>query len=234
MIFAAILAGGKGSRMGSQDKPKQYLLLNDKPIIVYTIEKFLAFSEIEEVLVLCPKNWIEPTKDIVKNYFGGLSHIKVLAGGDTRNDTIMNAIDYLDTNYELDSQSSLITHDSVRPFVTYRIIEDNIRAMENFDMCDTVIPCTDTIVESLDGEAIVNIPDRNNLYQGQTPQTFKIKKMQQVFDFLSEKEKSVLTDACKIFTVQGEPVKLVNGEPFNIKITYPSDLKIAHALLGME
>ena len=158
----------------------------------------------------------------------------MIAGGVTRNDTIMNAIDYLDANYELDSKAALITHDSVRPFVTYRIIEDNIHAMEGYDMCDTVMPCTDTIVESIDGEIITNIPDRSHLYQGQTPQTFKIKKMQQVFDRLTEDEKSVLTDACKIFTMQGEPVKLVKGEPFNIKITYPSDLKIAHALLGME
>lgn len=234
MLFAAILAGGRGSRMGSQDKPKQYLLLNEKPIIIYTVEKFITFSEIEEVLVLCPENWIEPTKDILKSHFGNDPRIKVLAGGVTRNDTIMNAIDYLDANYELDGEAALITHDSVRPFVTYRIIEDNIHAMEDYDMCDTVMPCTDTIVESIDGEIITNIPDRSHLYQGQTPQTFKIKKMQQVFNCLTEDEKSVLTDACKIFTTQGEPVKLVKGEPFNIKITYPSDLKIAHALLGME
>ena len=96
------------------------------------------------------------------------------------------------------------------------------------------MPCTDTIVESMDGQIISSIPDRSILYQGQTPQTFKIKKMQEVFASLTEDEKNILTDACKIFTMKGQPVKLVMGEPFNIKITYPSDLKIAHALLGLE
>lgn len=234
MLFAAILAGGKGSRMGSPDKPKQYLLLNDKPIIVYTVEKFLAFSEIGEVLVLCPEIWVESTKDILKHHFGNVPRLTVLAGGITRNDTIMNAVDYLDAKYDLDESAALITHDSVRPFVTYRIIEDNIRAMEDFDICDTVMPCTDTIVESNDGCTISSIPNRNVLYQGQTPQTFKIKMMQELFATLTDDEKSVLTDACKVFTLKGQSVKLVMGEPFNIKITYPSDLKIAHALLGLE
>ncbi len=234
MLFAAILAGGKGSRMGNQDKPKQYLLLNNKPIIVYTVEKFLTLSEIDEVLVLCPETWVEPTKDILKAHFGTNDRLRVLAGGVTRNDTIMNAISYLDEHHDLDENTALITHDSVRPFVTYRIIEENIKAMESFDVCDTVIPCTDTIVESVDGSIIDSIPDRNSLYQGQTPQTFKIRKMQAAYASLNEEEKAVLTDACKIFTIKGEAVKLVKGEPFNIKITYPSDLKIAHALLGME
>lgn len=234
MLFAAILAGGKGSRMGNQDRPKQYLLLNNKPIIVYCVEKFLALSEIDEVLVLCPDAWVESTKDILNSHFEDTSHMQVLAGGATRNGTIMNAIDYLDKKYQLDDSAALITHDAVRPFVTYRIIEDNIRAMEDSDVCDTVVPCTDTIVESVDGSSIVSIPDRGRLYQGQTPQTFKIRRMQTAYASLTEDERAVLTDACKIFTIKGESVKLVKGEPFNIKITYPSDLKVAHALLGME
>lgn len=234
MLFAAILAGGKGSRMGNQDKPKQYLLLNNKPIIVYTVEKFLAFSEIEKILVMCPETWVEPTKDILKTHFGNNERLCVLPGGAMRNDTIMNSINYLEANYDLDDQAALITHDSVRPFVTYRIIEENIKAMNEYDACDTVIPCTDTIVESVDSSIISNVPDRSHLYQGQTPQTFKIHKMISAFASLTEAEKAMLTDACKIFTIKGEPVKLIKGEPFNIKITYPSDLKIAHALLGME
>lgn len=234
MLFCAILAGGMGSRMGSQDKPKQYLLLDDKPIIIYTVEKFLTLSEIDEVLVLCPEMWIESTKDILKEHFGETPRLKVLAGGVTRNDTVMRAIDYLDSQFDLDEDAALITHDSVRPFVTYRIIEENIHAMKECDACDTVMPCTDTIVESVEGKYITSIPKRATLYQGQTPQTFKIKKMQQVYNALTEDQRNTLTDACKIFSLNDVPVKLVKGEPFNIKITYPSDLKIAHALLGLE
>lgn len=234
MLFAAILAGGKGARMGSQDKPKQYILLNEKPVLVHTIEKFLMFSEIELVLVLCPETWVEQTKDILENYLNETTKIMVLPGGGTRNDTIMNAIAFLNESFELDDSAALITHDAVRPFVTYRIIEENIHAMTEYDACDTVIPCTDTIVESINGSIISSIPNRGELYQGQTPQTFKIKKMQTAYENLEIKEREALTDACKIFALSDSQVKLIQGEPYNIKITYPTDLKIAHALMGLE
>ena len=177
MIFAAILAGGQGTRMGNQDRPKQYLSLCGKPILVYTIEKFLVMSQFEKIIVLAPEAWTELTKDIILKYFGTNDRLIVLSGGSSRNETIMNAIKFIESKYSVDSTFSLLTHDSVRPFVTYRIIEDNIKAMEKFDACDTVIPATDTIVNSSDGNVISEIPDRSIMYQGQTPQTFKIKTL---------------------------------------------------------
>lgn len=232
MIFAAILAGGKGTRMGNQDRPKQYLALNGKPILAYTVEKFLVMPEFERVFVLAPGAWAELTKDILKKYFGENEKLVVLSGGASRNETIMNAVKYIEANYAIDDDCSLVTHDSVRPFVTYRIIRDNIKAMDSFDACDTVIPATDTIVESRNGETISDIPDRSIMYQGQTPQTFKVKALRRFYDILESEEKEILTDACKICVLNDMPVKLVQGETFNIKITYPSDLKMAQALLG--
>lgn len=232
MIFAAILAGGQGTRMGNQDRPKQYLSLCGKPILVYTIEKFLVMSQFEKIIVLAPEAWTELTKDIILKYFGTNDRLIVLSGGSSRNETIMNAIKFIESKYSVDSTFSLLTHDSVRPFVTYRIIEDNIKAMEKFDACDTVIPATDTIVNSSDGNVISEIPDRSIMYQGQTPQTFKIKTLKSLYNSLSDDEKNTLTDACKICVLKNTPVALVDGETFNIKITYPSDLKMAQALLG--
>ncbi len=231
MIFAAILAGGIGSRMGETDTPKQFLTLGDKPVIVHTIEKFAINSKFDKIIVLSPKNFINYTNDLIKEYFGDNNNIVVLEGGKTRNDTLINAIEYINDNFDIDDDSIIVTHDSVRPFVTHRIIEDNIKAAKEFGACDTVVPATDTIVESVDSKLIKNIPIRDNYYQGQTPQSFKINKLSELINSLSESESNILTDACKIFVLKNEDVYLVDGEITNIKITYPYDLKLANTIL---
>ena len=232
MIYAAILAGGIGSRMASE-KP-QYINIGGKPIILHTIEKFCLCSEFEEILILCPKDWIEYTKGLIAKHISPSDRIKVIEGGSTRNETIQNAISYIEASGNLDEDTVIVTHDAVRPFVTYRIIKDNIEAAVNYGACDTVVPATDTIVASEDGDVISAIPDRSKLYQGQTPQSFNALKLQKLYRSLTEDEKDILTDAAKIFVIKGEPVKLVKGETYNVKITYPYDLTVAEGLLKGE
>lgn len=234
MVYGVILAGGIGSRMGG-DKPKQYLNLKGRPIIIYTIEKFFACPAIDKIIVLCPAQWEEHTKDLIKKYISpAQDKITITRGGATRNETIMNAVDLIEQNGDLDENTIIVTHDSVRPFVTHRIIEENIKACEKYDACDTVIKATDTIVESKDGEKISNIPNRNYMYQGQTPQSFKAVKLKKLYNSLTDDEKEILTDAAKIFVLKGEKVALVDGEDFNIKITYPYDMRVAKSLLEDE
>jgi 2-C-methyl-D-erythritol 4-phosphate cytidylyltransferase len=96
---------------------------------------------------------------------------------------------------------------------------------------DTVIEAIDTIIQSVDGEVISDIPVRNSMYQGQTPQSFNILNLVKYFDALTQEQKEILTDACKIFALNGDKVRLVRGEVFNIKITTPYDLKVANAIL---
>lgn len=233
MIFAVILAGGTGSRMGSTDMPKQFLEIKGKPILNHTVEKFLPNPKFEKIIVLSPKAWLGHTREIIRKYTGKSDKIVVIEGGATRNETIMNAIRYIDGQYGLDDDTVIVTHDSVRPFLTHRIIEENIAAAQQYGACDTVIPATDTIVEG-DGTAITAIPDRRKMYQGQTPQSFKAKLLRDAYDSLSAEEKDILTDAAKILVMKGKEVRLVQGETFNIKITYPYDLKIARSLLDED
>ena len=234
MTYGVILAGGIGSRMGG-DKPKQYLTLKDKPIIIYTIEKFLVVPEFEKIIVLCPKQWVEHTKNLVEKHAAKAGDkVVVIEGGSTRNETIMNAIKFIDSEGNLNDDTIIVTHDSVRPFVTHRIIMENIAAAKEFGACDTVVPATDTIVEALDNTVISNIPDRSKMYQGQTPQSFNALKLKNIYNSLSDEEKDILTDAAKIFVIKGENVALVEGETFNMKITYPYDLKVAKSLLEDE
>ena len=227
MNYVGILAGGKGTRMGKIDLPKQFLMLGKKPVIVQTIEQFAMCPEIDEIVAAVPEAWVTYTQDIVDKYLKNIDNLHITKGGSDRNGSVMNICKFIEDNYGLNDDDIVITHDAVRPFVTDRIIKDNIKLMEKFDSVDTVIPATDTIVESKDGEIISNIPNRSILYQGQTPQTFKIKLLMSVYESLTDDEKRILTDACKIFTIKGLNVGIVNGEPYNIKITNQFDYKMA-------
>ena len=205
MVYGVVLAGGVGSRMGG-DKPKQYLTVKDKPIIIYTIEKFISVPQLEKILVLCPSKWVEHTKNLIAKHIApAADRVAVIEGGSTRNETIMNAIRYIENEGNLNDDTIIVTHDSVRPFV-----------------------------ESRDHRVISAIPDRSVMYQGQTPQSFRATKLKKLYETLTEEEKEILTDAAKIFVIKGEPVALVQGETYNMKITYPYDLRVAKSLLEDE
>ena len=111
-------------------------------------------------------------------------------------------------------------------------MNDNIEAVLKYNACDTVVGAIDTIVVSKDGNTIEEIPDRRWMYQGQTPQSFQINLLKKLYEDLTEKEKEILTDACKICVVREVPVYLVEGETSNLKITTVSDYKIAQAMVG--
>ncbi len=225
MIYAIIAAGGIGSRMGS-NMPKQYIKVGGKEIIRHTAEKFSAISRIDKVIILCPEDWVSFTKSLFTD-----EKITVISGGTTRNDTLMKAIDFIEATDGLSEETLLVTHDAVRPFVTAEIIENNIDALIKYGATGTAIPATDTIFESRDKEVISTVPDRSKLFQAQTPQCFGALKLRELYNSLSDSEKEILTDACKIYTIKGYDVHLVKGHVSNIKITYPYDLIVAEAIL---
>lgn len=231
MIYAGILAGGLGTRMGNVPMPKQFLLLNEKPILIHTVEKFILNPRFDKIIIASPKEWLNYTQDILKKFKIDLSHVVVVEGGSERNDTIMNIIKHIENENGLNDDDIIVTHDAVRPFLTHRIIEENIEMGIKYGAVDTVIGAIDTIVESEDHQFISDIPRRDMMYQGQTPQTFNIKALKNLYYKLSEEQKEILTDACKIFTINGEKVKLVRGEIFNIKITTPYDLNVANSII---
>ena len=232
MNYGVVVAGGVGKRMGAE-KPKQFLMIGDKPIIVHTVEKFVLCRDLDKIIVLTPADWIGYTRDVLAKHLGksNMENVIVTEGGETRNETIMNSINYIDEHFGLNEEDIIVTHDAVRPFVTHRIIRDNVEAAVKYGATDTVIAATDTIVESIDGEKISSIPDRSVMYQGQTPQSFRAAELRETYYSLTEEEKAILTDATKIYVLKGKPVYLVRGESFNIKITYPYDLEVAETLL---
>ena len=236
-VYAAILAGGSGTRMGNADKPKQFWDLGGRPMIVHTVEKFCLVDDFEKVIVPVPETWVNQTRDVMARHLPSFTNkIDVIAGGADRNATIMCAIARIQEleGGALAPDTIIVTHDAVRPFVSFRIIEDNIAAAREYGACDTVVPATDTIVHSVDGKLIADIPVRSEYYQGQTPQSFNALRLKALFQELAESDRAILTDACKILVLKGEPVALVKGDVANMKLTYTNDMRIARAMLEGE
>lgn len=229
MIAAVVLGAGKGTRMASSTLPKQFLNLGGAPMIVQTVEKFAVLEEVNKIVVVVSKPWMTHARDLFRDkpYSEKLIFCE---GGCSRQESLLNACNYLKNEFGEDV--GVISHDAARPFLSIRIIEDNIKQLKKGNACDTVLPCTDTIVESKDSEIISNIPNRNYLYQGQTPQSFICQEYIDAYEKIGE-DLSV-TDAAKLLLKYGKPVLLVRGEPFNIKITTDFDLAFADFLMSSK
>lgn len=236
MIFGALLAGGVGSRMNIESMPKQFLPLGSEPILMHTLDKFLLCGELDVIYVGVHKDWMEFVGNALVAKGIGSDRVRVVCGGSDRNRTIMNIVAAIEKDFGSSPDHLIVTHDSVRPFVKVSTIKANIMAVRKHGACDTVIPATDTIVRSSDGVLISDIPFRGEMYQGQTPQSFNIAQLKEVYAGLTDQEKETLTDACKILVLKGYPVALVEGDVTNIKLTTLMDYKVAQAMLenGIE
>lgn len=231
MIYAGIMSGGLDSRMQNPDMPKLFQELGDKPILIHTIDPFMINPSIDEIIVALPRLWVSHTIDLVRKHYPNPEKIHIIAGGETTNETLMCILDDIEQRNGIGENDVIVSHDAIRPFVSDRIINDNIEAVQKYGAVDTVIPVFDTIVESADGETICNTPTKNRMYQRQTPQSFHIKTLREVYAQMTENEGDSLTDAAKIFVLKNRPVHMVMGDPSNMKITTPYDLKMANALL---
>lgn len=232
MIYAAILAGGSGTRMGLSSLPKQFLKLAEKEILIHTVEKFLLNSQIDLIVIAVHPDYIAYCEDLIKKYLSNfLERILITKGGIDRNSSIDNCINALESIKTINLDDIIITHDSVRPFVSSRIIEDNIQMMKKYPCVDTVVKATDTIITSYDQELIDDIPNRNYMYMGQTPQSFYINDFKKLYHKLSQEEKAQLSDACKIFKLNNYDVALVEGDYQNIKITTVTDYILAEKII---
>ena len=231
MIFGALLAGGVGSRMNIESMPKQFLPLGNAPVFMHTLQKFLLCEEFDAIYIGVHQDWVDYVREEIAKLPVQNIPVYAVCGGKERNDTIMAIVEAIEAQFGESPEHIIVTHDSVRPFVKVGTIKANIAAMQTCDACDTVISATDTIVVSEEGAYIDSIPVRSTMYQGQTPQTFRMGALKASYAELSENQKKILTDACKIFIELGKPVALVEGDVTNIKLTTIMDYKVAQAML---
>lgn len=229
MVYAVLLAGGIGTRLGLPT-PKQFLKLGGKTLLQHTVEKFVSCPEIRFTVVVVPQAWLEHSSQIIKNL--SVENVAICEGGSTRQSSLNNGLLWLKEHFHIDTSDIAVSHDVARPFISLEMIRENINVCQLRGAADTVIPASDTIVESKDGEFISDVPIRKNMYLGQTPQTFFIEQFMSIYKTLDSQYLESVTDAAKILTDHGVPVGLVKGDVSNMKITTLHDLKIAEALLS--
>ena len=215
-VYAGIVAGGSGSRMGA-DMPKQYIPVAGTPILLHTVRAFAEYADI--VYVACPENFVDFTKELVGKF------ATVIPGGNTR----MESISAILNRISPEDDDIILTHDGVRPFVSERIIKENIEKAQKYLACGTFIPTVDTICLSENGEVLSAVPDRTHMYNVQTPQSFNVNLLKELISSCEDKEK--FTDLCGLAVHMGKNVHMVMGESTNIKITTPADLTLAEAIL---
>ena len=224
---AILLASGSGKRFQDQ-QPKQFMKLAGLPVIAHTLKVFQTSLAIDEIVIVCHRNYIEDVWALVSQYsFSKV--VKVVAGGSTRQES--SRIGILSCSEDI---QYVLIHDSVRPFLTMPVIDDLVDAVKIHKAVDTVIPSADTLVEVDSAGFIVNIPDRTRFRRGQTPQAFQRKLILEAHEKAINEKIDNATDDCQLVMRLGHPVFCVNGHEQNIKITYPLDLHIADKLFQLN
>lgn len=219
---AIILAGGSGNRFG-ESIPKQFTKLAGKTIIEHTLDAFQTHQLIDEICVVSKIEWISKVEELVaKNKYNKVK--KIISGGKERKDSSLNAI----KAYTANENYNLIFHDAVRPFVNARIIEDVIESLSHYNAVGVAINATDTIVQ-VDDKIITEIPNRDKMFQIQTPQAFRLKTIKNAYALASKDSNFKPTDDCGIVKkyLPKEQIYIADGSIENIKITHKQDLIIA-------
>lgn len=242
MIFGVILAGGKGSRMEESQKskiPKQFLNLGGKPVFLYSLETFLKSDKIDSILLVCPSEYSSLTAEIIGNWLKegkntvNLKKIETVKGGNTRNESLLNAVAYIEDNYgsAVFKEAIVVSHDGARPFVTERMIEESLEGLKEFEASTCAVKAADTTVLSKNGREISGRLNRDRVYRLQTPQTFIGRDFKYLYFKLSTEQKKLITDVTGIFSHFGKSVALVGGSIDNLKITYSHEMEIAEGIL---
>lgn len=227
MNIALIVAAGSGTRMG-METPKQFVLVKDKPLLFYSLRMFETYPELDAIIVVTNKEYISLAEEIIKEY--SFKKVKaIVAGGETRQDSVYNGL--LEIKKFASNDDIILIHDAARPLVNHRIIYDNIKACQEFDAVDTVIQASDTIIKSSDGSGVDELPLRKELYQGQTPQTFKLGLILEAHEYSRAHHIPDVTDDVKLVHTLGKKVHIVEGSKLNFKITTPEDLDLLESLL---
>lgn len=226
-IVAIILAAGTGKRMQS-NIPKQYLTLQDKPVLYYTLKTFEE-SNVDEIVLVVGKDEIEYCREELVDKFNFKKVKKILEGGLERYHSVFNGLN------AIDSADYVLIHDGARPFISLEVIKRTIEEVGTYSACAVGVPSKDT-VKIVNAEGMVTeTPDRDRVWSVQTPQAFSYEIINRAYELLfksKEENLKITDDAMVVEHMLNYPVKLVMGEYTNIKITTPDDLIIGQSILS--
>ncbi|AGA70311.1 4-diphosphocytidyl-2-methyl-D-erythritol synthase [Desulfitobacterium dichloroeliminans LMG P-21439] len=226
MVTALIFAGGTGQRMNASAKPKQFLELHGKPIILYTLEHFEGHPEIDNIVVVCLESWIAELKLWLKRYdFRKIT--RIVAGGPTGHESIYNGLKAMEAICQ--SEDIVLIHDGVRPLINKELITTNIAKVKECGTAITVEPVIESVIYSEQGDLINSVPERGRMYVAKAPQSFRygvIWKLHQK----AHKDGIVAVDSAHLCNMYGMELHMAISPPNNMKITAPADYYIFRAL----
>ena len=228
MNIALIIAGGVGARM-QQDIPKQFINVNDVPVIVYTLQAFQKHPNIDAIEIVCLDGW----HDIVRAYakqFGIAKLENIVSGGLNGQDSIRNGIQDIATRHS-DPSDIVLIHDAIRPMVSAEIISDNIRVCRQFGNATTVVPCNTAMLKSEDAVVSEEQLSRNTVKMTQTPQAFFVNDLLAAHREALEKGITASVASCTMYIELGRKVYLSKGSEKNLKLTTTDDIEMFKALL---
>lgn len=225
--IALIIAGGSGNRM-HQNIPKQFITVNERPVIVYTLEAFQSHPDIDALGVVCLEGWDHILWAYAKQF--NITKLQyVIPGGENGQDSIRNGVMELEKHYKADDL--VLIHDAIRPLVSAEIISDNIRVAREYGNAITVIPCAEAMMQTEDGLVSVGSYPRDNLKRTQTPQAFRIGDICDLHRRALEAGITNSVASCTLMIEMGEQVYFSSGSEKNIKLTTVEDIDIFKALL---
>ena len=226
MNIALIFAGGAGHRMNTRSKPKQFLELHGKPIIIYTLEHFQKHPMVDTVVVVCLKSWINELNLQIKHY--DINKVRaVVAGGITGHDSIY--IGLCKISEFADGRDIVLIHDGVRPLITEKLITDNIEATKKYGNAITAESVRESVVRSNNGIDVDEVPPRATMYLAKAPQTFYFGDIFKIYQ-RRQNEGLRSIDSAHLCHEYGVPLHMVKSTGNNIKITDPADYYIFRAI----
>lgn len=230
MNVALIIAGGNGYRM-KQEIPKQFLNVNDKPIIIYTLEAFQSHPDIHEIGVVCIDGWHEILRAYARQY--KIDKLKwVVSGGENGQSSIYSGV--LEAEQRYGREDLLLVHDAIRPMVSHEIISDCIIQCRKYGSAIVTTPCNTAVLRRTGSEQSGEVVMRETLAMTQTPQAFPIGKLADAHRRALEQGITNSVASCTLMIELGESVHFSIGAETNIKLTTPDDLKIFRALLAIR
>ena len=236
MNIAVIFAGGSGKRMNTVSRPKQFLELNGKPVIIYTLELFDNHPDIDAICVVCIEPWIPFLKKQLKK-FEITKVVEIVPGGNTGQESIYNGLRaanrWNSSNRKNQEDAIVLIHDGVRPLITGQTITDNIETAQKEGNCITCIPATETfVVKQEDGS--LQIPSRAASLIARAPQSFKLKDILDAHEQARKENRHDFIDSCTMMSHYGHKMHTVIGPMENIKITTPTDFFIFRAMVQVH
>ena len=232
MNIGVIFAGGAGRRMHSKDKPKQFLEMYGKPIIIYTLEYFDNCDDINAVVIACIDEWKEYLKGLLYKY--RISKVeKIVSGGETGQLSIYNGLCAV-KEIEYTDETIVLIHDGVRPLITSELLSRNIDCVKKNGTSITAGAVTETIVEIDDEGKVKLVPERKYSRVAKAPQCFYLKDILEVHEKALSEGKTDYIDSCTIMKAYGKELYLLDGPAENIKITTPEDFYIMRAIMDMR